>query len=258
MDVKWIRLTTCMFDDDKIKLIESMPEKDTILIIWIKLLIQAGKTNAGGFIFLNEKIPYNEEMLSVIFGRPINSIRMALDALARFGMIERTDTSLYISNWEKHQNIKGLEEIRAQNAERVKRFRANKKLQELEYKDKEIDIDIEGNVTCNVTESVTKKIVSTRFDEFWSAYPNKKGKKKAALIYEKIIKNEEATEEKLIEGANLYALESKGKEAQYIKHPSTWLTGGCWLDESVIVPESKQKYDQWGNKLNSYGVPFAF
>jgi hypothetical protein len=33
-----------MFDDEKIKLIESMPDADSILIIWIKLLIQAGKT----------------------------------------------------------------------------------------------------------------------------------------------------------------------------------------------------------------------
>ena len=32
-----------MFEDEKIKLIESMPEADTLLIIWIKLLAQAGK-----------------------------------------------------------------------------------------------------------------------------------------------------------------------------------------------------------------------
>ncbi len=40
-DVKWIKLTTFMFDDEKIKLIESMPDADAVLVIWIKLLIQA-------------------------------------------------------------------------------------------------------------------------------------------------------------------------------------------------------------------------
>ena len=31
-----------------------MPEADTLLIIWVKLLAQAGKTNASGYIFLSE------------------------------------------------------------------------------------------------------------------------------------------------------------------------------------------------------------
>ena len=42
-EVKWIKLSTQMFEDEKIKLIEQMPEADTILIIWVKLLAQAGK-----------------------------------------------------------------------------------------------------------------------------------------------------------------------------------------------------------------------
>lgn len=32
-----------MFDDEKIRIIESMPDADTILICWIKLLSLAGK-----------------------------------------------------------------------------------------------------------------------------------------------------------------------------------------------------------------------
>ena len=64
--VKWIKLSTTMFEDEKIRLIESMPEADTLLIIWIKLLAQAGKTNASGYIFLNENIPYTEDMLATL------------------------------------------------------------------------------------------------------------------------------------------------------------------------------------------------
>ncbi len=40
-EVKWIKLSTSMFEDEKIRLIESMPEADTLLIIWIRLLAQA-------------------------------------------------------------------------------------------------------------------------------------------------------------------------------------------------------------------------
>jgi hypothetical protein len=64
-----------MFDDEKIKLIESMPNADAILIVWIKLLIQAGRTNADGYIYLNEHMPYTDEMLSSLFSRPVASIK---------------------------------------------------------------------------------------------------------------------------------------------------------------------------------------
>jgi predicted phage replisome organizer len=105
-DVKWIKITTNMFDDEKIKLIESMPDKDAILIIWIKLLVQAGRTNANGYIFLNEKTPYTEEMLAIIFNRPVNTVRLALKTFKEFNMIEMDEKDLLVTNWNKHQDEK--------------------------------------------------------------------------------------------------------------------------------------------------------
>ena len=63
-NVKWIKITTTMFDDEKIDFIESLPEADSILIIWIKHLTLAGRTNADGLILLSDTIPYTEEMLA--------------------------------------------------------------------------------------------------------------------------------------------------------------------------------------------------
>ncbi|TJX14987.1 hypothetical protein E9840_04595 [Tissierella creatinini] len=51
-EVKWIKLTTSMFEDEKIDFILSLPEGDSILLIWIRLLTMAGKCNSNGFIFL--------------------------------------------------------------------------------------------------------------------------------------------------------------------------------------------------------------
>lgn len=128
-DVKWIKLSTMMFEDEKIRLIESMPECDTVLIIWVKLLVQAGKTNSSGYIYLNENIPYTDEMLSTIFQRPLNTVRLALKLFSDFGMIEITDNNFIgITNWEKYQNIDGLDKIREQTNKRVKRHREKKKL----------------------------------------------------------------------------------------------------------------------------------
>jgi len=138
-EVKWIKITTNMFEDEKIDFIESLPESDAILVIWIKLLTLAGKCNANGFIFLTESIPYTYEMLAHRFRRPLNTVKLALKTLSELQMIcfEKDSNYLKITNWEKHQNIAGLEKIREQTRKRVARHRAKQALT--------------GNVTCNAT-----------------------------------------------------------------------------------------------------------
>ena len=126
--VKWIKLTTNMFDDEKIDFIESLPEADAILIIWVKLLTLAGKCNAGGYIFLTETIPYTEEMLAHKFRRKPNIVKLALETLSRLGMVEAIDGKILIANWEKHQNIDGMEKIRELARIRKQREREKKKL----------------------------------------------------------------------------------------------------------------------------------
>ena len=131
-EVKWIKISTAMFDDEKIKIIDAMPEHDTIFYIWMRLLVQAGKTNAGGYIFLAEDIPYTDEMLSAIFNRPLNTVRLALDTLKKFGMIERSENNdLKITNWDKHQNVESMDKIREGNRLRKRRQREKEKQQEL-------------------------------------------------------------------------------------------------------------------------------
>ena len=126
-DIKWIKLSTLMFEDEKIRLIESMPDHDALLIIWIKLLAQAGKSNASGYLFLTQNIPYTEEMLATIFNRPLNTVRMALETFRKFGMIDITDDCIHICNWEKHQNVCGMEAIREQTRKRVQKHREKQK-----------------------------------------------------------------------------------------------------------------------------------
>lgn len=139
MDVKWIKITTNMFDDEKIDFIESLPEADGILVVWIKLLTMAGRNNSNGFIFLTEQIPYNTEMLAHKFRRPLNTVKLALETLRKLEMITFDDDGfLKITNWEKHQNIEGLEKIREQTRLRVAKYRDKKQV-------------TDGNVTCNVT-----------------------------------------------------------------------------------------------------------
>lgn len=109
MEVKWIKIVTDIFDDEKILLIESMPERDGIIVIWFKLLCLAGKQNNGGVFLLNDRIPYTDEMLATIFRRNLNTVRLALQTFEQFGMIEIVNDTITIPNWGKHQNLDQLE-----------------------------------------------------------------------------------------------------------------------------------------------------
>lgn len=122
-EVQWIRINTNMFDHEKIRLIESLPDADAVLVIWLKLLTLAGRCNDGGLIYITRDIPYNEEMLSTILRRPINTIRLALNEFIKLGMIEIIEGHICVSNWEKHQNAAGLEKMREQNRLRVQKYR---------------------------------------------------------------------------------------------------------------------------------------
>ena len=127
-EVKWIKVSTDMFDGSrKIKQIELMPEGDTILVIWLKLLLLAGNVNDGGAIYLTPEIPYTEEMLANELRRPLNTVRMALSIFEKFGMIEIVDDILRLSAWEKYQNVEGMERIREQTRARVARCRERKR-----------------------------------------------------------------------------------------------------------------------------------
>jgi predicted phage replisome organizer/uncharacterized phage protein (TIGR02220 family) len=154
-DVKWIKLKVNMFE---IRLIESMPEGDTLLVIWFKLLSQAGRTNAKGYIFLNENIPYTPEMLSTLFNRPLPTVRLALQTFKQFGMIDIDDADfISVNNWEKHQNIDGMEKLKLTNAERQKRYRERQKQAALgiEAPSEDSESNVNSNVTRNVTDNVT-------------------------------------------------------------------------------------------------------
>lgn len=65
------------------------------------------------------------------------------------------------------------------------------------------------------------------FDEFWSAYPRKIGKKAARREYEKALK--ETDHETIMAGVESYK-RNKPDYADWC-HPRTWLNQGRWEDD---------------------------
>lgn len=137
-EVKWIKLTTNMFDNSKIKYIRTLPEGNNIVLIWVMLLTKAGQCNSNGYIFITENIPYTKEALASEFGFDINVITLALEMLARLDMIRLKEEKIFIEGWSEHQNTEGLDKIREQTRKRVEKYRQK------QLKDN-------SNVTCNAT-----------------------------------------------------------------------------------------------------------
>lgn len=107
-DVKWIKITTDVFDDEKILLIESLPDGYAIITVWFKLLCLAGKQNNGG-VFMLGQAAYTEKMLATIFRMKKSTVSVAFQTFEKFGMIEMVDGVITIPNWNKHQALDAYE-----------------------------------------------------------------------------------------------------------------------------------------------------
>lgn len=156
-DVKWIKITTDIFDDEKILLIEGLPDSYAIITVWFKLLCLAGKQNNNG-VFMMGRIPYTNQMLATIFRMKEATVTTALEVFSNFGMVEIVEGVITIPNWNKHQTLdayeKKKERDRLYQAERRAAQRAligkssDKSsdivpLEEEREEDKELEKDIE-------------------------------------------------------------------------------------------------------------------
>lgn len=126
-DVKWIKITTDMFDNRKIKHLRRLPDGNNIVLIWVMLLTMAGRCNSGGMIFLTENIPYTPKMLADELDFEENTVRLALEALERLGMVVMSNGCFTIAGWSEHQNIDGMDKIRESKRLAQARWRAKQK-----------------------------------------------------------------------------------------------------------------------------------
>lgn len=85
----YIRLKDSFFDSDEMKVMESMKDGYLYGNILLKLYLRSLKNN--GCLMLNERIPYNAEMLATITGHQVGTIKQALAIFKDLGVIEVLD-----------------------------------------------------------------------------------------------------------------------------------------------------------------------
>lgn len=139
------KLQIDMFDHEKIKIIQARPKGDTLLILWIRLIALAEKSNAGGLVQLADGIPYTAKMLAAVLGKSLRMINLALTTFEELHMIKNTTEGICIIS----ENQDSKEEwIREQNRVRKQRERERKK---------EVSVPASKATECaNVTNKVTE------------------------------------------------------------------------------------------------------
>ena len=179
-DVKWIKITTDIFDDEKILLIESLPDAYSIIVVWFKLLCLAGKQNNSGVFIMSNKIAYTDKMLATIFRMKETTVQLALRTFEEFGMVEIVDGVITIPNWGKHQNLDQLESKKEYMRNYMQEYREKQKLltskpncktnskANVSQADKERDKegDKEREKEDNISPSASKKPVKHKHGEY--------------------------------------------------------------------------------------------
>ena len=259
-EVRWIKIVTDIFDDEKILLIESMPDADAIITIWFKLLCLAGKQNNHGVFVINDSIPFTDEMFATIFRRKVTTVRMALEIFEKFGMVSIINGVVTIPNWEKHQSLDALERKREYDRERQRKKREEQKLL-CSSNDCQTTNRTTRPTTNTTTVALQNRIdkkredkninnnghstIEQEFERIWEDYPRKQGHKEALAAFERSIKHGASIED-IHKGVLRYKehIEKCKIEKQYIKQGSTYFKQEAWndvYDDSAATAEPKKK-----------------
>lgn len=153
-DVGWVRLSTRLFENRKIKYLLNQPKGAELVLLWVHLLCAAGTVNDGGRVYISQNVMYTPQSLAADFGVPKTIADKALTLFQDLELIEvESDGCIQILGWDKHQNVTGLEKIREQN-----RLRKQKQRQCDKSRNVDEDMSRDSHVTeCDKSRNVTQQ-----------------------------------------------------------------------------------------------------
>ena len=156
-EVKWIKITTDMFDNRKIKHLRKLPDGNNIVLIWVMLLTMAGRCNSNGMVFLTKNIPYTPKMLADELDFEENTVKLALQSLEQLEMIVTDNGFFSIPGWEEHQNAEALEKIREQNRIRKQKQREKQKIECVTEMSRDVSVTNLGSHATDIDKEEDKE-----------------------------------------------------------------------------------------------------
>lgn len=254
----WLKFKEDFFNQKEIKKLRKIAGGDTYTIIYLKMQLKTIRTN-GILEFEGLEDTFYEE-LALDLDEDVENVKVTLAFLSTHGMLEQISSDEYIL--PRVLDCIGSE---TKVAERVRKYRANKKLEEQQKlqcnsgvtnsnTDIEKDIDIEDKYICSICcckikENEFKKYhkkcyncyLEEKFNIFWNEYPKRVGKEKAKKAFFKTCLDDVVFSE-MLEALNKFKMTSdwKKEKGQYIPYPASWLNQKRWEDEfNFEIDESK-------------------
>lgn len=123
----WIKVMCNLLDHRKIKMIRKGPEGNTLFLLWLLMLTEAGKCNRGGYLMVSDSLAYTGDTLSMVTDIPLPIVQLGLSIFVELDMIDQQDGVLFIKNWRKYQSEDKLEARRAKDRLRQERHRENER-----------------------------------------------------------------------------------------------------------------------------------
>ena len=156
----YLRLKDNFFDSDELKILESMKDGYLYSNILLKLYLRSLKND--GKLVVNDRIPYNAEMLASVTGHQVGTIKQALSMFKELGLIEvlengaiyMLDIQNFIGKGSTEADRQRLYDRRISEERKQNKLTQSRNLEEICKKSTpEIEIELEKDIEIEIHSS---------------------------------------------------------------------------------------------------------
>lgn len=169
----YLRLKDNFFDGDELKILESMKDGYLYSNILLKLYLRSLKND--GKLVVNDRIPYNAEMLASVTGHQVGTIKQALSMFKELGLIEilengaiyMLDIHNFIGKGSTEADRQRIYDRRISDERKQKKLTQSRNLEEiLEKSTPEIEIELEKDIEIEKEIHSSAKSTTTKRKRF--------------------------------------------------------------------------------------------
>lgn len=169
----YLRLKDNFFDSDELKILESMKDGYLYSNILLKLYLRSLKND--GKLVVNERIPYNAEMLASVTGHQVGTIKQALSMFKELGLIEvlengaiyMLDIQNFIGKGSTEADRQRLYDRRISEERKQNKLTQSRNLEEICKKSTpEIEIELEKEIEIEKEIHSSAKSTTTKRKRF--------------------------------------------------------------------------------------------
>lgn len=169
----YLRLKDNFFDSDELKILESMKDGYLYSNILLKLYLRSLKND--GKLVVNDRIPYNAEMLASVTGHQVGTIKQALSMFKELGLIEilengaiyMLDIQNFIGKGSTEADRQRIYDRRISDERKQRKITQSRNLEEIfEKSTPEIEIEIEKDIEIEKEIHSSAKSTTTKRKRF--------------------------------------------------------------------------------------------